>query len=97
MLHRLRESGEYAIGALLTTVNEAAHRVAMHAVRVQSATRLAKGAGAVPRRGRARPSSYCRARYQHGVIDGYAKIYNPDPQTIVEAAVLFWNCSRPRF
>ena len=35
MLHRLRQSGEYEIGALLTTVNEVAHRVAMHAVRVQ--------------------------------------------------------------
>ena len=34
MLHRLRESGEYEIGALLTTINEAVDRVAMHAVRV---------------------------------------------------------------
>jgi len=33
MLHALRESGPGPIGALLTTVNEAADRVAMHAVR----------------------------------------------------------------
>jgi uncharacterized protein (TIGR00290 family) len=34
MLHRLRESGRYEVGALLTTVNEEAGRVAMHAVRM---------------------------------------------------------------
>jgi uncharacterized protein (TIGR00290 family) len=34
MLHRVRESGTYEIGALLTTVNEAVDRVAMHAVRL---------------------------------------------------------------
>jgi len=45
MLHRLRESGEYAIGALLTTVNDAAHRVAMHAVRVELLDAQARAAG----------------------------------------------------
>jgi len=45
MLHRLRESGEYEIGALLTTVNEAAHRVAMHAVRVELLDAQARAAG----------------------------------------------------
>jgi uncharacterized protein (TIGR00290 family) len=35
MVHTLRQRGDVAIGALLTTVNEAAQRVAMHAVRVE--------------------------------------------------------------
>jgi uncharacterized protein (TIGR00290 family) len=35
MVHTLRQRGDVAIGALLTTINEAAQRVAMHAVRVE--------------------------------------------------------------
>jgi uncharacterized protein (TIGR00290 family) len=35
MMHVLRARGEYAIGALLTTINQDAGRVAMHAVRVE--------------------------------------------------------------
>ena len=35
MIHSLRARGHVEIGALLTTVNEAAQRVAMHAVRVE--------------------------------------------------------------
>src|SRR6266487_3840969 len=35
LLHCLRTSGDVEIGALVTTVNEAAARVAMHAVRVE--------------------------------------------------------------
>ena len=35
MVHVLRQRGDVEIGALLTTVNEAAQRVAMHAVRVE--------------------------------------------------------------
>jgi diphthamide synthase (EF-2-diphthine--ammonia ligase) len=34
MVHTLRQQGDVEIGALLTTINEAAQRVAMHAVRV---------------------------------------------------------------
>src|SRR5437868_1453077 len=34
MIHALRTRGDLEIGALLTTVNEPAQRVAMHAVRV---------------------------------------------------------------
>ena len=34
-LHRIREAGQYEIGGLLTTINEAVDRVAMHAVRVK--------------------------------------------------------------
>jgi uncharacterized protein (TIGR00290 family) len=34
MVHRLRQRGDIHIAALLTTINEAAQRVAMHAVRV---------------------------------------------------------------
>jgi uncharacterized protein (TIGR00290 family) len=34
MVHTLRQRGDVEIGALLTTINEAAQRVAMHAVRV---------------------------------------------------------------
>ena len=34
MVHTLRQRGDVEIGALLTTVNEGAQRVAMHAVRV---------------------------------------------------------------
>jgi uncharacterized protein (TIGR00290 family) len=34
MVHTLRQRGDVEIGALLTTINEVAHRVAMHAVRV---------------------------------------------------------------
>jgi len=35
MVHRLRQRGDVEIGALLTTINEPAQRVAMHAVRVE--------------------------------------------------------------
>lgn len=35
MVHQLREQGAVKIGALLTTINEAAQRVAMHAVRIE--------------------------------------------------------------
>jgi uncharacterized protein (TIGR00290 family) len=35
MVHVLRQRGDVAIGALLTTINEPAQRVAMHAVRVE--------------------------------------------------------------
>jgi diphthamide synthase (EF-2-diphthine--ammonia ligase) len=35
MVHVLRSRGEYEIGALLTTINGAANRVAMHAVRIE--------------------------------------------------------------
>jgi uncharacterized protein (TIGR00290 family) len=35
MVHTLRQRGDAAIGALLTTINEPAQRVAMHAVRVE--------------------------------------------------------------
>ena len=34
MLHRVRASGQFETGALLTTINEAVDRVAMHPVRV---------------------------------------------------------------
>ena len=34
MVHVLRRRGDVEIGALLTTINESAQRVAMHAVRV---------------------------------------------------------------
>jgi len=34
MVHRLRQRGDVELGGLVTTVNEAAQRVAMHAVRV---------------------------------------------------------------
>ena len=35
MVHVLRQRGDIEIGALLTTINEPAQRVAMHAVRVE--------------------------------------------------------------
>jgi uncharacterized protein (TIGR00290 family) len=35
MIHTLRQRGDVEIGALLTTINEPAQRVAMHAVRVE--------------------------------------------------------------
>ena len=35
MVHVLRQRGDVEIGALLTTINEPAQRVAMHAVRVE--------------------------------------------------------------
>jgi uncharacterized protein (TIGR00290 family) len=35
MIHTLRQRGDVEIGALLTTINETAQRVAMHAVRVE--------------------------------------------------------------
>jgi uncharacterized protein (TIGR00290 family) len=35
MVHTLRQRGDLEIGALLTTVNESAQRVAMHAVRIE--------------------------------------------------------------
>src|SRR5690348_1617735 len=45
MLHVLRQSGRWHIGALLTTVNEAAGRVAMHAVRRELLQAQAGAAG----------------------------------------------------
>lgn len=45
MLHELRRSGRWEIGALLTTVNEAAGRVAMHAVRRELLQAQADAAG----------------------------------------------------
>lgn len=45
MLHVLRQSGCWDIGALLTTVNEAAARVAMHAVRRELLQAQADAAG----------------------------------------------------
>jgi len=45
MLHVLRQSGAWQIGALLTTVNEQAGRVAMHAVRRELLQAQARAAG----------------------------------------------------
>lgn len=45
MLHVLRQSGAWDIGALLTTVNEEAGRVAMHAVRQELLEAQARAAG----------------------------------------------------
>jgi uncharacterized protein (TIGR00290 family) len=45
MLHVLRQGGEFQIGALLTTINEAAERVAMHAVRRELLHQQARAAG----------------------------------------------------
>ncbi|HEY7789030.1 MAG TPA: hypothetical protein VIC33_00815 [Vicinamibacterales bacterium] len=45
MLHVLRQGGEFQIGALLTTINEAAERVAMHAVRRELLHQQALAAG----------------------------------------------------
>lgn len=45
MLHHLRRSGAYHISALLTTVNEVARRVAMHAVRIELLEAQARAAG----------------------------------------------------
>ena len=44
-LHVLRSSGEYEIGGLLTTFNQAAERVAMHAVRMELVERQAAVSG----------------------------------------------------
>jgi uncharacterized protein (TIGR00290 family) len=46
MVHRLRQRGDIEIGALLTTINESAHRVAMHAVRVDVVKAQAESIGA---------------------------------------------------
>ena len=45
MLHALRTDGSWEIGALLTTVNEDASRVAMHAVRLELLVAQARAAG----------------------------------------------------
>lgn len=45
MLHVLRQSGAWEVGALLTTVNEEAGRVAMHAVRRELLQQQAEAAG----------------------------------------------------
>src|SRR6202790_299036 len=45
MLHKLRASGEFEITALLTTINQDAGRVAMHAVREELLDRQAEAAG----------------------------------------------------
>ena len=44
MVHMLRQRGDVEIGALLTTINEPAQRVAMHAVRVEVLRAQADGA-----------------------------------------------------
>ena len=44
MVHTLRQRGDVEIGALLTTINEPAQRVAMHAVRVEVLQAQADGA-----------------------------------------------------
>lgn len=44
-LHKVRQSGEFEIVALLTTVNTAYHRVAMHAVRESLLEAQAAAAG----------------------------------------------------
>ena len=46
MVHVLRQRGDVQIGALLTTVNESAQRVAMHAVRVDVLKAQAEAIGA---------------------------------------------------
>jgi uncharacterized protein (TIGR00290 family) len=46
MVHVLRQRGEVEIGALLTTINESAQRVAMHAVRVDVLQAQAAAIGA---------------------------------------------------
>ena len=45
MLHQLRQEPSYEIGGLLTTINESAARVAMHAVRVALLEAQAAAAG----------------------------------------------------
>lgn len=45
LLHHLRRGGAYHIGALLTTINEAAGRVAMHAVRTELLEAQARAVG----------------------------------------------------
>ena len=46
MVHLLRQRGDVEIGALLTTINESAQRVAMHAVRVDVLKAQAEAIGA---------------------------------------------------
>jgi uncharacterized protein (TIGR00290 family) len=46
MVHVLRQRGDVEIGALLTTINESAQRVAMHAVRVDVVQAQAEAIGA---------------------------------------------------
>src|SRR6478672_2043210 len=46
MVHVLRQRGDVEIGALLTTINESAQRVAMHAVRVDVLRAQAESIGA---------------------------------------------------
>jgi uncharacterized protein (TIGR00290 family) len=46
LVHVLRERGDVEIGALLTTINESAQRVAMHAVRVDVLRAQAESIGA---------------------------------------------------
>jgi uncharacterized protein (TIGR00290 family) len=46
LVHTLRRRGDVEIGALLTTINESAQRVAMHAVRVDVLRRQAEAIGA---------------------------------------------------
>jgi diphthamide synthase (EF-2-diphthine--ammonia ligase) len=44
-LHKLRTSGEFEVTALLTTINQDASRVAMHAVREELLEEQARAAG----------------------------------------------------
>jgi diphthamide synthase (EF-2-diphthine--ammonia ligase) len=46
MVHTLRRRGDVEIGALLTTINESAQRVAMHAVRIDVVKAQAESLGA---------------------------------------------------
>ncbi len=72
MVHVLRQRGNVEIGALLTTVNESAQRVAMHAVRVDVLQAQADAVGAplwmVPI-----PSPCPNEVYEHAMAEAVAR------------------------
>lgn len=68
MLHHLRRSGAYQIGALLTTVNDVAGRVAMHAVRTELLEAQARAAG-LPLWTVPLPDPCTNEEYEHRMAD----------------------------
>jgi uncharacterized protein (TIGR00290 family) len=72
MVHTLRQRGDVEIGALLTTINEPAQRVAMHAVRVDVLRAQAEALG-IPLWLAPIPSPCSNAVYEQAMRDTVAR------------------------
>lgn len=71
-LHTVRQSGEFEVVALLTTINRAHQRVAMHAVR-ESLVELQAAAAGLPLVKVPIPSPCTNEEYEHAMSDAMAR------------------------